>query len=448
MKILIVSGESFPGHEGRNLPLAQELISRGHEVIHSGPLTEMISEGFKATVYNSEFAKSKDAIKANTRLFSSWRMLEEHIDWAEVILFGTAKHYESAADYAKQKNKIILWQRDVGPMHWWAHHPDAIAVRGDFDARRDRLLQRNDDLIIRTTGCIQFDDAAPQNQQLSKRDFCTKYGLDESKETAVFISTAPSHHSDLVKTIYKKICEIGQAAPGLNFIIKPHPREFGRSKQGTRYEDVETPTWKQLAPGIPACEPSDKYDCFLHSDVLITLNSAIFLEAAMFKKPLLEVALPESYIQRGGAFGLSDLSPYLSGKRFAPPARKPWFKLGRLQTENGHVPEGPIRDWIRFHIEWHKKYYPAGGPDLIGSECSLAELPQILASGAYKVKDNSIFDDYISEYCYRNDGLAYKRIADFVESVESDPQMSEKLSRLRSSPLSIFFNGLMNCKRA
>ena len=219
MRILIISGESFPGFEGRNLPIAIELIRRGHDVVHTGPTSSMKEQGFLSTTFNSSFADRVDAKEANTRLFSTWNELKRFIDCSQVVLFGTAKHYKNAADYARVEGKVILWHRDVGPTHIWLRNPHRVAVRGCFEideVKRHSGLDEND---IRVTGCTQFDAAAPSNERLNKREFCEKYNLDPNKNTAVFLSATPAYHTDYVKKNYHQIFEVISSVANHNLMI-------------------------------------------------------------------------------------------------------------------------------------------------------------------------------------------------------------------------------------
>jgi hypothetical protein len=168
------------------------------------------------------------------------------------------------------------------------------------------------------TGCIQFDKAAPQNAALDRRQFCRKYGLREESKIVVLCPTPPAAHIDTCKEDYRRISAIVRETPGFDLIIKPHPRDFAGIKQGMYYTNATTPTWVQLAPGVPACVPADTFDCYRHAEVLITQNSSLFKEAALFHKPILDINVPES---RAYAFAtdIAELARHLPQKRFRPP---------------------------------------------------------------------------------------------------------------------------------
>ncbi len=426
MRILIVTSESFHGHELRNLPLCAELIGRGHEVIHSGPTTALATEGFRMTAFDPSFAERPEAAECNTRLFSIWSELTDLIDWCQVVLFGVAKQYRHVAAYAAKENKIVLWHRDIGEQNPYVYHADWIAVRGVFEAevsaRRFGVPREH----IRVAGCVQFDSAAPKNQRLDRKAFCRKYGLDEDKKIAVFISTAPANHHKMVVENYRNICRIVQNTPGFQLIIKPHPREYAHNKQHCHYEDTETPTWKQLAPGISACEPEDKYDCFRHAEILIDQKSEMFREAVLFHIPILEVNVLEvrAHILNIDA---DDISRDFPGKRFSPPCRQPWTYFGGLEEIIEELPDSPFKEKAVIDIAKNLDWYSGVLPDFIGAYCSMDELPEILSSGAYRFDDEETYEAYISEYCLTNDGKAHVRVADMVEEAINDPVLAVKL---------------------
>jgi hypothetical protein len=236
MKILIVSAEAFPGHEERNLPLAEELIRRGHEVIHTGPAAAMADHGFTATTFDDAFAGRPNSKRANTRLFTRWHKLVDMIDWCQVVLFGTAKGYKRFAEYASREGKVILWQRDLAVEHLRADYADRLAVRGSHEVDTAADFFGMPEEKIFPVGCVQLDQAAAQHRRLDRAAFCEKYGLDINKKIAVFLSTAPAGHHKLVQENYRGICRAVRELADFELIIKPHPREYARNKQTFHYE--------------------------------------------------------------------------------------------------------------------------------------------------------------------------------------------------------------------
>jgi len=430
MRVLVITGEAYPGHEERNLPIARELIKRGHEVRHTGPTHTMAEQGFTPTTFNPDFARKPEAESCHTRLFSSWPELYRLIVWAEVVLFSTAKGYGRTASRARSFGKIIIQQQDVGGLDNWNYSPALMAVRSSWERTREMALHDITPKLIHITGCVQFDAAAPQHGRLTRKQFCQKYGLDENKKIAVYLPTSPATHTSFLKETYRQICLTVLDDPGFDLIIKPHPRDYARNKQSTRYEDTETPTWRQLVPEAPACEAADKYDCFRHCDVLISVVTTTFLEAALFHKPMLFVDRAEFFMRAYG-FDESSLGDFWPRSHYSPPGRKRFDRFGSMHTDYAKLPDGDFRSRFTELISNYDSFVPTGYPEYIGTDCSLAELPDVLSSEGYRFDDEAAYADYVATYCFANDGLAYQRVADLVELVQQDPVLSRKLDRAR-----------------
>ena len=241
MRILIVSSESLPGSEDRNLALAAELIRRGHQVRHAGPARGL--PGFNGTPYRPEFAETPEALACGTELFNDWSRLRKMIAWAQVVILSMAKGYQEAAEYAAEMSKVIIWLADTS-LHPWIWKADLVCAGSPYE--RDRLVSLTGDYRpldkpvafaqptplnglhpgdIRLTGSVLHDQAA-FGGGLSREEFLIRYGLDPDKRTAVWLPSSPACHGDWFKGLYRRICGAVEGA-GFNLIIKPHPRDYG-----------------------------------------------------------------------------------------------------------------------------------------------------------------------------------------------------------------------------
>ncbi|MCI0440234.1 MAG: hypothetical protein L0177_14055 [Chloroflexi bacterium] len=424
MRILVISGEAFPGHEGRNLPIAYELRKRGHEVRHTGPTHAMHERGFPASTYSPAFASTLEAQEANTQLFSNWVELYKLMWWSDVTLFSNSRGYERAAECARGIGKLALQQRDVGGMNAWPVNPEWLAVRGAWDRGREALMGHQQPGTIHLTGCVQFDSAAPEYRRLSRSEFFQKYGLDESKKLAVVLSSKPTPRSAFVKGMYRHICQAVLDNADYNLIVKPHPSEYGDADE----EAIsKTPFWKQLDTEAAVCELEDKYDCFSYCDVIISLPTSIFLEAALFRKPMLYVGMPEYWFDLHG-FSSERRIRSLPQDRYTPPSRRPYYPLGRMHPAYEKARDPEILN-VFSTFKNMKERYPSGYPDYIGTECSIEELSGVLSIEAYRFDDERVYEQYIAEYCHASDGMSFSRVADFVESAIENPALSRKIGR-------------------
>ncbi len=429
MRILVISPTAVPGHEQRNLQLVRELIDRGHDVVHAGPTDGLERHGFTQIPFSPDFADRPEARACNTRLFATWEELAKLVIWSDVVVMGTAKGYRTVMDYARKNDRILIQNDDTGGIDQFTYNADLVCARSTWG--RDVLVALGSFAPedIHVTGCVQFDRAvAPP--RLSRDGFCRKYGCDPDKPVAVFMSTDPGGHFDHYKNYYKKVCRIVNDCCEIKLLIKPHPREYGRNKQHFHYENTTIPTWEQLAPGIPACESEDAYECFHHGDVFITRASSSVIELAMFGKPALVVDAPEFWLRPGEDYDY--FKKNFPGPRFSPPGRKSWLPMGVMTDLIDEISDENIRKRTReIHYRLLRMY--GWTPfEFIGSECTLEELPDILDSKKYEFTDSRIFNDYVERYCHHSDGKAYQRVADVVSGVAQHPALRERLERCRA----------------
>ena len=210
-------------------------------------------------------------------------------------------------------------------------------------------------------------------------------------------------------------------------IIKPHPFEYNSIDQEDETEESKLPFWEQLDKDVSLCDMEDKYDCFSYCDVIISQPSSVFLEAPLFKKPVLYVGMPEYWFDLHG-FSSERRITSLPQNRYRPPSRMTYHPLGSAHSdfERSRDPE-ILNVFSTFKTE--KETYPSGYPDYIGTECSIQELPDVLSVRAYRYDDNDVYDKYVEDYAFANDGMSFTRVADFVESALESPKLSRKIHR-------------------
>lgn len=443
MRILIVSSESLPGSEERNLDLAEELIRRGHSVRHAGPAQGLI--GFHSTAYGPEFPELPRAKACRTELFAAWSRLRRLVAWSQVVVFSVAKGYQDIADYAAQMSKVIVYLADTS-LHPWLWRADLVCAGSPYE--RDRLasltgldemprlkvehwarlspLEELSEEDIPVTGTTLHDQAAPANRRLDRAAFLERYGLDPEKRTAVWLPSSPACHDDWFKGLYRRVCGAVEEEAGFNLIIKPHPRDYAGAKQGARYEDTVTPTWEQLAPGVRVCRPEDKWDCFREADVLLSSWTTAAIEAGLVRTPMLLVDRLSFGLE---IIGRPDpaLKELLPRTRYQSPSLRTLGVMEPLVRALARRVDPETREYLENCLASETDFYRIGFPEYLGTDCTMAELPRVLAEGLYRLDDRRAFDAYESRYSAGLDGRAYLRIADAVESVEKRPRTAAKL---------------------
>ena len=141
--------------------------------------------------------------------------------------------------------------------------------------------------------------------------------------------------------------------------------------------------------------------------------------------------------------GLTDpaLKELLPWSRHTTPSRR---SLGQmeplLQVLEGRV-DPETREYLENCLASEQEFYRAGFPEYIGTDCTMEELPQVLAQGRYRFEDQAVYDDYAVRYSAGLDGKAFLRIAEVVESVEREPRTAAKLEAQGS--LSLRYGALL-----
>ena len=440
--MLVLTGESHTGHEHRNLHLANELVARGYHVVNTGPSQKIFEKGHNKPWFDDSFSKREDARSCNTRLFSSGEELRDLILWSDIVLLSTSRGYGEYVKFAHEIGKVLIQHRDIGGIEWVFYEAHLVAVRSAYEmhwfqsmidhGRRPEDFERgyfNFSKLLPSgmvaTGSTQFDDM-PDFPNISRTDFFRKYGLSPDKKMAVYFPHSPAFMTGLSNEKYVAILEVLKNDPTHEVLIKPHPQDYARFRQTKTFDDATMPTWEKLGLDVPICGPEDKYNALALADVVLSRQSTMSIEGALFGTPMLFVDFLESKFECNGVDGRW-IKEQSGVKRFTGSGRK---------TRNDFIESIPgvglsavpahAKELMAYFQRLTTQFFPngvAGLPDYIGSECTIEELPEILASQAYKFDQKEVYDSYIADECYANDGLAYKRVADVVDSVWERPQL-------------------------
>lgn len=156
------------------------------------------------------------------------------------------------------------------------------------------------------TGNPRFDILPNRRPQLSRQALCKRLNLDENKGIILFAPQQINKFSsfwtdDLFWVMTDKLLKALQHFPDKQLIIKVDP-----------YEDsgpYEERIIKGLYNNAAAVKDIDIYTLIIFSEVVITLDSTVGLEAMVFDKPLITVNLTKRqdrvpYAEKGGALGV------------------------------------------------------------------------------------------------------------------------------------------------
>jgi len=185
----------------------------------------------------------------------------------------------------------------------------SVSWYGKFNELSDRFF---------VTGNPKFDSVKKDNSGISKKDFCEKMSLDVEKRTILFATQQINKFSsfwadDIFYLTAEKILETIRRFPNKQLIIKADPYEDPKP-----YVDIIKRGNYQNAVVI---KDVDIYELFPHTDLLITLDSTVGLEAMLFRIPLITFNLTKRqdrvpYAERGAALGVykaEDLGTAIQG---------------------------------------------------------------------------------------------------------------------------------------
>ncbi|MGD0644433.1 MAG: glycosyltransferase [Candidatus Bathyarchaeia archaeon] len=177
--------------------------------------------------------------------------------------------------------------------------PDKIAVYGEYT--KNLLINvcnyPADTIVI--TGQPRYDILSKSEKLFSKKNFMTKYGLDESKKVALLITQEASMSFDFLIAVVRALKNF----PEVQTVIKPHPCDI---HFGWHYKILE----KEGYCAIVLDPKAYTFESLYASDVVLTVNSTTAIEAMILDKPVVIVNLtgqPDAmpYVKSGAAIGVN-----------------------------------------------------------------------------------------------------------------------------------------------
>ncbi len=421
--VLILTVHAHPSHYERDIPLAYELRKRGYKTTYAVPGPEFVRRQFPSTNFPADVLARKPFQDVGVVVLKSYTQFRNLLKEHDVLVQQITRE-RAFEQIATDLGKYRIIHQNTGGADLQNEDPDLVAVAGLW--HKKRLLKSggvSEDRII-VTGSVQYDRAlAPEVLASTREAFCAKYKLDPAKPIVVWLPESPATHSDWYKDRYKQICRMVLDSGKFNLIIKGHPSDYAGHKRGETYIDTSRPSWEQLTPQIPVCEDSDGYICFKHCDLGITVTSTVFMDFAIFKKPMIYVDFQEGSLPLGKE-GLAKL----------PPKRFDGFGYRRLYLR----PE--VMEIMQQSATARAECYmvvsgenPEAFMHFVGAECSLAELPEVLRSGEYRIQDPQVYDEVVRMFCHANDGKSAQRIADLVDRLKKEAKPPHR-SSVKSVP--------------
>lgn len=402
MNILVFTQMYFAGKERVDLKLVEELRTRQHRVVHIAPgddFRDYPSRRFpKTTECDPAF------LRAGTRWVKSHLDVYRYIDQADVVVVGNGKGIQKYTYYAKLAGKRIVQHVNAAIFDLYCYDPDLYCISGKSVAQELRGII--DTQRLRVTGAVAFDPFFQVEHQTDRAQFCQKYNLDPEKKIACWCPCSPPNHNDYYKKIYQRVCEIIAAHPEYNLLIKGHPADYASYKTHDFYSpnDRGKKSWEILATGMAVAAPEDHYAAIRFSDVGLSPRSTVAYEFSLCRKPFIYINRQEIILGPQDLVGVIDLSANLPSApglhRFSVHENiRRLFDKGLLSTSG----------WEFYDQD---KCFMFAGMD-----CRIEHLNDILTWSRYTIQQDDAYDSIIKDYFLKDDGKAYQRIADAIETL-------------------------------
>ena len=167
--------------------------------------------------------------------------------------------------------------------------PDRVFVWNDVQRAEAVELHHVAADRVAVTGAPRFDAFFQLRASTSREDFCRAHGLDPAKPIITYLCSSDFVAKDESAFISRWIEEVRQNV-GLKecgIVIRPHPKARRTWKGYQRQAGVA------FVPSAGADAEQTLYDVLAHADAVVALNTSAVLEAAILRKPVLTILVPE-----------------------------------------------------------------------------------------------------------------------------------------------------------
>ncbi|MEK7659809.1 MAG: CDP-glycerol glycerophosphotransferase family protein [Patescibacteria group bacterium] len=259
----------------------------------------------------------------------------------------------------------------VHPDTLLVHTPEILelaATYGDFPRNR-----------VCITGIPQYDRYFSGRVTMSREEFLNSIGADPSKKTILYAfsgKAALDIEFDILRILHESL-EAHALSESVNVLIRPYPRydfsEKRMERMRSAYRFFVVSAVGHVADTVHNWEFTDEAVNFLHhsliyADVVVTMYSTFFIEAAILDKPIVGVAF-DGALRR----------PYWnSARRFFD-----WNHLAKIRTLNGIA-------------------IVHSADEMVTALNDALQVPAMLREGRARI---------VQEQCYMTDGKSAERVA-------------------------------------
>jgi hypothetical protein len=170
--------------------------------------------------------------------------------------------------------------------------PDRLFVWNELQRREAVELHGLPESLVAVTGAQAFD-AWFDWQPRPREEFCARIGLDPAEPIVLYACSAPwmgRIEAHFLGPWIEALRAAGGQLASAGILIRPHPKRFESLPQGLPQVAV-WPAGPEL-PGGRATR-ADYFDSLYHCSALVGVNTSAMIEAAILRKPVLTLSLPE-----------------------------------------------------------------------------------------------------------------------------------------------------------
>jgi UDP-N-acetylglucosamine 2-epimerase len=153
---------------------------------------------------------------------------------------------------------------------------------------------------ISVTGQIATDAIALSAKLYNVKRFVSQYKLNKNQKTVCLLSQNFDNPGDLER-FFRVTCEGLNHFPQYNFLIKMHPRQSIQTAEYFVRKYFQQPEKVRILKSV------DLYEVIYNSDIIITGNSTVGVEAMIFRKPLITIEgfkYSMEYAEQGASLGI------------------------------------------------------------------------------------------------------------------------------------------------
>jgi hypothetical protein len=221
--------------------------------------------------------------------------------------------------------------------------PELVTVWNDAQRREAEALHGVPDGRVAVTGAEAYDHWFGWRPSRTRAEVCEAAGLPDGPYVLYAASSsflAPDEGSWIVRWAR------AVRATGAGIVVRPHPLAELRADRVSELESLGAAVWpRDGANPIDGGSRADYFDSMHHASAVVGINTSAMIEAAILRKPVLTVLVPEFERGQTGTLHFGHLLVEHGGPATAAPTLQE--HVGQLaSTLAGDPPHAPVEEFL------------------------------------------------------------------------------------------------------